>query len=133
MFHQKFHLLSSGLKNALTKHFQKMQPFANVLQSICYYKFPDIYKKISVLESLFNKVTGLMVCSSIKKETSTQMVSCEYHKKFEESFFMERLWWLHLKMIEKFLRISKGSLTRNELYDSTNRTYKFQNHGNFLY
>ena len=61
------------------------------------------------------------------------MVSCEYHKKFEESFFMERLWWLYLKMIEKILRISKGGLTRNELYDSTNRTRKFQNHGNFLY
>ena len=31
---------------------------------------------------------------------------------------MEQLWWLHLKMVEEFLRISKGSLTWNDFYDS---------------
>ena len=39
-----------------------MQPFANVLQNKCSNKFFDIHKKISVLQSLFNKVTGLMAC-----------------------------------------------------------------------
>ena len=34
-----------------------MQPLANVLQIRCSYKFPNVHKKISVLESLFNKVT----------------------------------------------------------------------------
>ena len=64
-----------------------MQPFANVLQNRSSYKFPDIRKKISVLESLFNKVTGLMACNFSKKETPTQMFSCEYHKMSENSFF----------------------------------------------
>ena len=66
-----------------------MQPSANVLQSRCYYKFPDINKKIFVLESLFNKVTGLMARNFIKKEKPTQVFSCEYHKMFEKSFFYE--------------------------------------------
>ena len=39
-----------------------MQPFANVLQNKCSNKFFDIHKKIPVLQSLFNKVTGLMAC-----------------------------------------------------------------------
>ena len=64
-----------------------MQPFANVLQNRSSYKFLDIHKKISVLESLFNKVTGLMACNFIKKETPTQVFSCEYHKMFENTFF----------------------------------------------
>ena len=57
----------SDLKNVLTKHFPTMQPFANVLQNSSSYKFPDIRKIISVLESLFNKVTRLMACNFIKK------------------------------------------------------------------
>ena len=64
-----------------------MQAFANVLQNRSSYKFPDIDKKISVLESL------------IKKETPTRVFSCEYHKMFEDSIFsMEHLRWLFLKM-----------------------------------
>ena len=80
-------MLSSDLKNVLTKHFPKMQPFANVLQNRSSYKFPDIRKKISVLESLFNKVTDLMACNFIKKEALRQVFSCEYYKMFEKSFF----------------------------------------------
>ena len=59
--------LSSDLKNILTKHFPTMQPFANVLQDRFSYEFFRIRKKISVLESLFNKVTGLIACNFIKK------------------------------------------------------------------
>ena len=33
--------------------------------------FLNIFKKTSVLESLFNKVAGLNVCIFIKKETPT--------------------------------------------------------------
>ena len=44
-----------------------MQPFTNVLQNMSFYKRPDINKKMSVLESLFNRVTGLMACNFIKK------------------------------------------------------------------
>ena len=50
LFHHKFPLLSYDLKNILTKQFPKMQkqPFENVLQNKCTYKFPDIHKKICV-------------------------------------------------------------------------------------
>ena len=44
LFHQKFSLLSSDLKNVLANDFP-MQPFANVLQIRCYCKFPDNYNK----------------------------------------------------------------------------------------
>ena len=64
-----------------------------------------------MLESLFNKVTGLMACNFIKEETTTQMFSCEYYKMFEKSFFMEHLRRLVLKMVEEFLTISKSGLT----------------------
>ena len=57
----------SDLKNVLTKHFPTMQPFANVLQNSSSYKFSDIRKIISVLESLLDKVTRLMACNFIKK------------------------------------------------------------------
>ena len=83
--------LSSDLKNILTKHFPTMQPFPNVLQNRFSYEFFRICKKISVLESLFNKVTGLITCNFIKKQTPTQMFSCEYHKMFENSFLIKKL------------------------------------------
>ena len=81
-----------------------MQLFTNVLQNRCYYKFPEIYKKISVLESLCNKATGLMAFNFIKKEAPSQLFSCEYHKMFDNSFFMEHFWWLLLKMVEIFVQ-----------------------------
>ena len=37
-----------------------------------------------MLESLFNKVAGL-------KETSTQVLSCEYYENFKNTFFTEHL------------------------------------------
>ena len=51
----------SDLKSVLTKHFPTMEPFTNILQSRSSYKFPDICKKISLLES------HLMACNFIKK------------------------------------------------------------------
>ena len=49
-------------------------------------KFPDTHRKAPVLQSLFNKATGLKVCSFIKKETPTQFFSCEFCKNFKNSF-----------------------------------------------
>ena len=82
LFHQKFPLLSYDLKNVLTKQFPKMQkqPFANVLQNRCSYKFPEIHEKMSMLKSLFNTVRRLKACNFNKKETPTQMFSCKYKK-----------------------------------------------------
>ena len=81
-----------------------MQPFANVLQNWCFYKFLKIYKKMSVLESLCNKATGLMAFNFIKKEAPSQVFSSEYHKMFDNSFFMEHFWWLLVKMVEIFVQ-----------------------------
>ena len=106
---QKIALASSNLKNVPKKHFLKMQPFLSVLQNGPSYKLPDVYKEISVLESLFNKITGLMACNFVKKESPTHVFSCEYHK---IAFFMEHLRRLLLKMVEEFLRISNPTWVR---------------------
>ena len=112
-FHQKFPLLSSDLKNVYTKDFP-MHLFANVLQIRCYCKFPDNHKKY-VLESLFNpcfnKVTGLMVWNFIKKETPSQVLSCEYLKMFEKTFCGTPPVATSKNGFEEFLTISKDGLT----------------------
>ena len=107
-FYQKCPLLSYDLKNVLTKQFPKMQkqPFTNVLQNRCSYKFP---------KSLFNAVRDLKTCNFNKKETpTTQVFSCEYHKIFKNSFFMEDLQALLLNMVEEFLRISNLSYNHSQ-------------------
>ena len=40
-----------------------------------------------MLESTFNKVTGLMDCSFIKRESPTQVFSCEFQNKCLRSLF----------------------------------------------
>ena len=115
--HQKFPLQSSDLKNVLKKHFPKIQLFTNVFQNRCYYKFLDINKKISVLESLFYKVTGLMAYNFIKKRSQHRCFPVNVTKCLRKAFFMKHLRFL--KMVEEFLSISKGGLTWNDLYDST--------------
>ena len=87
-----------------------MQPFTNVLQNRSSYKFPDIRKKISMLESLFHKATGLMACNFIKKDTPTQVCfPVNITKCLRIAFLMEHLQWLHLKMVEEFLKISNST------------------------
>ena len=51
-----------------------------VLQNRCSYKFPYIHQKISVLKFFFNTVRGLKAHNFNKKQTPTQVFSCEYHK-----------------------------------------------------
>ena len=81
-----------------------------VLQNGCSYKLPDIiHQKISVLKSLFDTVRSLKACNFNKKETSTQVFCCEYHKIPRNSCFIEQLQWLLLNMVEEFLRISNSS------------------------
>ena len=46
----------------------------------------------------------MMACNFLKKETPSQVLSCEYHKMFENSFFMEHLRWLLLKTVEIFVQ-----------------------------
>ena len=44
-----------------------------------------------------------------KKETPTQVFSCEYHKISKNSCFIEHPWWLLLNMVKEFVRISNSS------------------------
>ena len=47
-----------------------MVKFLKTPSNRCYYKFPDIRKKISVLEAPLQGITGLMARNVIKKETT---------------------------------------------------------------
>ena len=69
-----------------------------VLQNRCFLKFSDIHQKISVLNSLFNTVWELKAHNFNKKETPTQVFSCEYHKIIKNSCFIEHPRWLLLNM-----------------------------------
>ena len=113
-FHQKFPLLSSDLKNVPKKDFP-MQLFANVLQIRCYCKFPDNHKKyLCWSRFLIRVLIKLQDCNFIKKETPTQVFSCECLKMFVKNFLWNNYggcFW------EWFWRISKGGLTWNDLYD----------------
>ena len=62
-----------------------------------------------MLESLFNKVTCLMTCNFIKKETATQVFFCEYHKMFGNSFFYGIPPVTVSPVVEEFLRISNST------------------------
>ena len=42
-------------------------------------------------ESLFNKVTGLKTCNCTKKQTPTQVISCEYCEIFKDTYLEEHL------------------------------------------
>ena len=113
-FHQKFPLLSSDLKNVLTKDFP-MQPFANVLQIRCYCKFPDNHKKY-LCWSLFliyvlKKLQGWWPATLLKKRPQHRCfpVNMEHFPCSQKNF-----------CFEEFLRISKGGLTWSDLYDLTN-------------
>ena len=53
----------------------------------CYYKFLDIHKKISVLEFLFNKVTGLMAHSFIKKKPQHRYCQVNITECMRKAFF----------------------------------------------
>ena len=80
-----------------------------VLQNRCSYKFLNTHQKISLLKSLFNTVRDLKTHNFSKKETPTQLFSCEYHKIFKKRCFIEHPLWLLLNIVEEFVRISNSS------------------------
>ena len=90
----------SDLKNVLTKHFPTMQPFANVLQNRSFYKFPDICKIISVLESFLMKLHAWWPATLLKNRLLHRCFPVNITKCLRMAFFMEHLRWLLLKMVE---------------------------------
>ena len=108
LFHQ-VPLTKYDLENVLTKQFPKMQKqsFTIVLQNTCSYKFPDIYKKISVLKSFFLiQLEAWRFTTLIKRRPQHKCFPVNITKFLRIVFFMEHLWWLPLNMVGEFLRIS---------------------------
>ena len=92
------------------------QPFADILQSRCSWKFCRIHRKALVPVSrtppvaasdknqwewdrqVFGKEKRPEACDFIEKETLTQVFSCKFCKISRNTFFIEHLWWLLLKI-----------------------------------
>ena len=55
--------------------------YVDILQNRFSLKFCNGHRKTPVLESLFNK-----------KDTPTQVFSCEYSKIYKSNFYIEHLW-----------------------------------------
>ena len=53
--------------------------------------FWKIHWKISVLESLFNEVSGFETCNCIKKVTPAKIFFCEFCEAFKNIYFLEYL------------------------------------------
>ena len=122
-FHQKFLLLSSTLKNVLTKDFP-MQQFANVLQIRCYCKFPDNHKKY-LFWSLFLihvliKLQDWWPATLLKKRLQHRCFPVNILKCLTKTFYGTPPVAASENGFEEFIRISKGSPTRNDLNDLTN-------------
>ena len=122
-FHQKFPLLSSDLKNVLTKDFP-MQPFANVLQIRCYCKFPDNHKKylcwsLFLIHALI-KLQDWWPATLLKKRPQHRCFPVNVLKCLKKTFYGTPPVAASENGFEEFLRISKGGLTWNDLYDLTN-------------
>ena len=58
-----------------------------------------LYACINIYQLEINTVQA-EACNFIKKETPTQVFSCEYCEIFKGSFFIEHLWWLLLHFSE---------------------------------
>ena len=54
-------------------------------------KLRKFHRKTPVWKSLFNKFAGLQPCIFIKKETPTQVFSCEICETFTNTYFEEHL------------------------------------------
>ena len=66
--------------------------------------FLEISQKLTgknLYQSLFNKVPGT-TCNFVKKETLTQVSSCEYAKFLRTPLFIEHLGWLLLPCVNFF-------------------------------
>ena len=82
------------------------------LQIRCFYKFCKFYRKISVLEFLFNKAAGLKVCNSIKSRLQHRCFPVELAKFLKTLFFTEEYQWLPLTFNLCFQRSSEQKPVR---------------------
>ena len=71
--------------------YMRKQPFTDVLQNRCPYKFCNNHRKRPVLESLFNKVPGLQACNFIKKRLQQRCFPVNIAKFLRTASFIEHL------------------------------------------
>ena len=62
---------------------------AGAVNQRCYVN--NVFEKISVLESLFNEVSGFETCNCIKKVTPAKIFFCEFCEAFKNIYFLEYL------------------------------------------
>ena len=83
------------------------QSFTYDLQNWSSEKFCKFHRKMLVLKSLFNKVSGLKVCNFFKKSLQHMSFPMKFVKFPKVPFFTEHLWWWLLEEIEKALKTWK--------------------------
>ena len=81
---------------------QKQSP-GGVLKKRCSWIFRKIYRKISVLESLFNKVVGLRLATLLKKRLQQRCFPVNFAKFLRTPSLVEHLRWLLLRDVFKTL------------------------------
>ena len=109
--------------NVLTKDFP-MQLFANVLQIRCYCKFPNNHKKylcwsLFLIHALI-KLQDWWPATLLKKRPQHRCFPVNVLKCLKKTFYGTPPVAASENGFEEFLRISKGGLTWNDLYDLTN-------------
>ena len=122
-FHQKFPLLNSDLKNVLTKDLP-MQLFAHVLQIRCHCKFPNNHKKYLrwslFLIHVLIKLLDWWPATLLKKRLQHRCFPANVLNCLKKTFYGTPPVAASENGFEESVRISKDSLTWNDLYDLTN-------------
>ena len=72
------------------------QPFADILQNRCFYKFRKFHRKRPVLQSHFNQVARLKASYFIKKRHLHRCFPVKFAKLLRTPFFTKYLPWLLL-------------------------------------
>ena len=102
-FHQKFPLLSSDLKNVLTKHFPKMKPIVMFFKIGVIINFLIFTRKYLCWSLFLIKLQDWSPATLLKKRPQHQCFPVNITKCMTKTFFMEHLWkWL--KNFQEFLK-----------------------------
>ena len=97
-----------------------MQPFANVLQIRCYCKLSDNHDNHNFLIHVLMKLQDLRPATLLNKRPQHRCFPVNFLKCLKKTFYVTPPVAASENGFEEFLRISKGGLTWNDLYDLTN-------------
>ena len=117
-------MLSKTNSNKLVLKISKQKhSFTDVLQNRCYSKFCNIYRKTSVLDSLWNKVASLKACNSIKR-LQQRCFLVNITKFLRTPFFIEHLCWILLRKWKSFFLHETGNAKRNQIFSTIENNCK---------